>query len=92
MTADELFKLRGAAYERAVKALVHRAGVGYNPLGGEADDVDVLDVFVRGTTEQRPAGRLRVFRHPSGSVTAVARSRGVSYPVAYRIISKGGSP
>lgn len=76
--ASGLFELRGPAYRRAVQRYLDAARHFYNPLGGEADDVDVLDVLPESAEEMRTVedaftrdangrvrgGRVRVFKVP----------------------------
>lgn len=91
-TARDLQALRGAAYERAVRRLIDNAKAesdGYNPLGGESDDIPVISILPDGTRSLRDVGSFNIYEEPSGRVLAVLPSnyaRGRYYPLAWTLI------
>lgn len=91
-TAAELRALRGAAYERAVKRLIDEARLdsgGYNPLGGQSDDIPVISVLPDGTKSLRGVGSINIYEEPDGTVLAVLPSnyaRGRYHPLAWTLI------
>lgn len=94
-TAAELRALRGVAYERAVARLIDEAQLesgGYNPLGGQSDDIPVISVLPEGTKSLRGVGSISVYEEPSGAVIAVLPSnysKGRYYPLAWTLLYPG---
>ena len=91
-TSSELRALRGAAYERAVKRLIDNAqsdSDGYNPIGGQSDDIPVISVLPDGTRSLRGVGSFSIYEEPNGRVLAVLPSnytRGRYYPRAWVLL------
>ncbi len=91
-SAGELRALRGAAYERAVNRLIDEAQLesgGYNPLGGQSDDIPVISILPEGTRSLRSVGSISIYEKPDGSVLAVLPSnysRGRYYPLAWVLL------
>jgi hypothetical protein len=87
LTADNLFALSGRSYESAVRRLQHACKEGgWNPLGGEADDVDVSVGFSDDTVERPSIPGVRVFER-RGAVIAVTRPG--HYPLARIVLYPG---
>lgn len=91
-TAAELRSLRGAAYERAIRRLIDNAqsdSDGYNPLGGESDDIPVISALPDGSRSMRDVGSFSIYETPDERVLAVLPSnyaRGRYYPLAWTLI------
>jgi hypothetical protein len=86
-TADELFSLRGVSYDRAIANLlenaIDRGACGWNPIGGESDDIDVIHGFREGTHEEKSSGNKRIFRRDENVFVSFRMS---CYPIAYRVL------
>ena len=95
-SAENLFELRAGAYRRAVQRYLDTARHSSNPLGGEADDVDVIDVLPEGAEEAPPVegaftrdanGRVRKGRVRAGvRALLVWRPGDLNYPLGCWVV------